>query len=187
MNIGLDFDGVIINNDKLKMEVAREHYGLNIPSSKFRTDLITEFMTLEKYEELKTEAYGRNKWVKYIVPVQDSLAVIKKLLTDGHNLKIITSRSGRTLEIAKEWLRNQNLGHLPIVGVGYQKSKAEYCRGLDIYVDDDLVKLDALTEIVPQLLLFTSESNQDLTLDRTNIKRTESWHQLYNLITLGRA
>src|SRR3989344_2822018 len=57
--------------------------------------LITEFMTLEKYEELKTEAYGRNKWVKYIVPVQDSLAVIKKLLTDDHKLRIINSRSGR--------------------------------------------------------------------------------------------
>jgi len=183
MKIGLDFDGVILNCDSLKSKVAKELYGLDIPASYFELKTLLEknILTEEQYEEFKEEVYCNKKWKPLMQPVKDALRYIQKLLKEGHELKIITSRQGPALEIAKEWLQEQNI-IIDIIGVGYKKSKANSCKGLDLYVDDDLEKLAPLVGIVPVLFLFTSESNRHLEVDTKSARRIESWDHFYQTI-----
>ncbi len=90
------------------------------------------------------------------------------------------SRRILTLDRAKEWINKFNLD-LHFTGVGYKQSKAPACKDLDIYVDDDIDKLEELLSVVPQRLLLSWDYNQHV--PSSNIaQRINSWHEIYNFV-----
>ena len=180
MNIGLDFDDVIANSHSLKPIVARVLYGVEIDPSKFRKDLIVGYLlTADEYLTVVREVYLG----KYpMAPVSGALETIRLLQNEGHILRIVTSRSieGGELVPAQVWMEEHHLD-IPIVGVGYGKSKAEVCQGLDIFVDDDSVKLHQLVGIAPHLLFFCWPHNIH-EVEPVNSTRVFSWEDIYRFV-----
>ena len=180
MKIGLDFDGVITDAGDLKSYGAKLLYGIDIPPERFKKRLIvgTE-MTAEQYDRLsKTIYYDREVGMR-MRPVDGMLEYLPKLLEEGYDVRIVTSRDGAAADIARAWLREQGLG-VELIGNG-KGSKAIPCTGRDIFVDDDLPKLEELIGTVPNLYLFSWGYNtQEET--HSGISRIESWKQIYRRI-----
>jgi hypothetical protein len=186
MRIGLDFDGVISDNGKLKSDAAKMLYGVDIPSAKFKKEIVVggKHLTMEQYRELQKIIYGTCEIGFLMEPVDGVLHFLPRLVDDGHSILVVTSRDEVALEIAKEWSARQRL-KLSFVGVGYGNSKASAANGLDFYVDDDLDKLESLVGVVPHRFLFSWGYNTHVDVG-TVAKRIASWEELYRIIhTLG--
>lgn len=180
MEIGLDFDGVIANSHPLKSIVAREKFGVDIPPEQFRRERVVEdsLLTREQYREVGRWAMDGSY---PIPPVPDVLLYLPFLLHNKHSVRIVTSRTEGMLEFAKKWLAGYRIPELPIFGTGYGLPKTEACKGLDVYVDDDLEKLLPLMGLVPNLLFFSWPWNRHEE-EPAGIVRVSSWWELYNHI-----
>lgn len=183
MKIGLDFDGVISNCGQLKSDGARLLYGVEIPPERFKTELVVEagILTLEQYRNLQRQIYENSEIGLTMLPVEGIFEYIPKLKQDRHDLIVIASRNQSSYNIAKEWMKRQNLS-LNFVGVGGGVKKTEACRGLDVYIDDDLDKLEPLVDIVPHRFLFSWGYNQHIQAPKEVAKRVSSWKQFYEEI-----
>lgn len=182
MKIGLDFDGVIADCGKLKSDAAKKLHGLDIPPEKFKKEIVIGegHLTAEQYRDLQKIIYGTREVGFLMEPVAGMLESIPQLLALGHTLLIVTSRGEVELEIAKEWSISQGLT-LHFIGVGYGVSKADACAGLDVYIDDDLDKLQPLVGIVPHCFLFSWGYNNHID-EGTVAKRISSWEEFCKTI-----
>lgn len=179
MNIGLDFDGVIANSHPLKVIIAKKRFGVNILPEHFRRELVIErgLLTREQYRAVGVEAMDGSH---LLPPVHESLMYLPVLLREKHSIRIITSRTEKMLDIAKNWLAEEKI-ILPIQGTGYGLSKITACKGLDLYVDDDLEKLLSLIDKVKHLLFFSWPWNAH-EKEPKGIERVSSWWEIYNYI-----
>lgn len=182
MKIGLDFDGVISDCGKLKSDGAKKLYGVDIPPAKFKKEIVVgeKHLTMEQYRELQKIIYGTCEIGFLMEPVDGVLHHLPRLIEDGHTVLVVTSRGEVELEIAREWSIRQGL-QLDFVGVGYGNSKANAVNGLDLYVDDDLDKLEPLVSVVPHRFLFSWGYNAHVDVG-TVAKRVASWEELYRII-----
>jgi len=183
MNIGLDFDGVFTDVAKLKVAGIKELYNIAVPERHVHkyTLINKNLLTGEQYRELNKFIYTSD-FGKKLIPVEGIKEYIDRLINHGHNLKIVTSRGGDALEIAKEWLKEMDLP-LEIIGVGPGKSKAPIVEEnkFDVFVDDDLYKLEPLCGIVPHRFLFSWGYNRHID-ESSFVKRVSSWKALYSEI-----
>ena len=142
MRIGLDFDGVITDTQKLKAEIAKEVFQRELPPHLAKEHLVVEhgLMTRAEYRELMTYIAARRDVGLRMTPKHRAIENIQRLQSKGHELIVITSRDGEEVAIAREWCRNHSLT-LPIISVGYGGSKIEAAKGCLAYIDDDLHKL----------------------------------------------
>lgn len=182
MKIGLDFDGVISDCGKLKSDGAKRLYGVNIPPAKFKKEIVVgeRHLTMGQYRELQKIIYGTRKMGFLMEPVDGVLDILPRLVAAGHTVLVVTSRGAVELEIAKEWSLRQGL-RLNFVGVGYGNSKAGAANGLDLYVDDDLDKLEPLVGVVPHRFLFSWGYNAHIEVGSV-ARRIASWEELYRTI-----
>tara|TARA_Y100000310_G_scaffold208118_1_gene208648 strand:+ start:9488 stop:10051 length:564 start_codon:yes stop_codon:yes gene_type:complete len=183
MKIGLDFDGVITNLGTLKSKVAEKLFGVNVPENKFDKEYVIKnnILTDHQYSLLQDFAYIEKEALSFMHPVRGAIVNIKKLLDDGHTLKIVTGRSGKMLTNAKEWLDTNNLS-LEIVGVGFKGSKEKELKGFDVFVDDYLFQLYQIKDSVPNRFLFSWEYNEGYHSDGI-AERIHSWTGLYKRIS----
>jgi len=174
MKIGLDFDGVLSDCGKLKSYAANKLYGLYIPPEKFKKEIVIGggHLTAEQYHNLQKMIYGTREMGLLMEPVGGMFEAISQLLAWGHTILIVTSRGQAELEIAKEWSVKQGLA-LDFIG-GCSVSKATACVGLDVYIDDDLDKLEPLVGIVEHRFLFSWDYNSHLD-EGTIAERIGSW------------
>lgn len=182
MEIGLDFDGVISDCGKLKSDGAKELYGLDILPHKMKKEvLIAEgLMTADQYREVQKLVYGTRETGLRMDAVDGLLQHLSQLLSDGHRVRVITSRGRKELEIAQEWMTHQGI-QLDCIGLGNGVSKAESAQGLDVYIDDDLDKLEPLIGIVPHLFLFSWGYNRHEKCGK-GIIRVSSWRMFYEMV-----
>lgn len=183
MRIGLDFDGVISDCGQLKSDGAKLLYGVEIPPERFKTELVvgTGILTLEQYRNLQRQIYENSEIGLTMLPVDGVFEYIPKLKRDGHDLIVITSRNRGSCDIANEWMKRQNLS-LNLIGIGGGVKKTEACKGLDVYVDDDLDKLEPLVNSVLHRFLFSWGYNQHIEFPQYVAKRVNSWQHLYEEI-----
>ncbi len=181
MKIGLDFDGVIANNNKLKSEAAKLLFDLDIPPDRFKKEILVEenILTLNQYRKLQKFIYDPEERSNLKMdPVEGVLTYLPKIISEGYEILVVTSRSKDSIPFMKTWSKNINL-NLNFIALGYGKSKKSATADLDLYVDDDLDKLLDLT--TPNRILFSWKYNSHLT-DLGTIKRVDSWNELYNFI-----
>lgn len=179
MRIGLDFDGVCVDSHPLKAVIARELFGVDIPSDFFQRKWVLEsnLLTPEEYQRVGDVLFSR----KHQLPeVKNAVGSIKKLLASGQHCEIITSRSGVTLEPVHLWMETEGLA-LPVTGVGYGISKEMACRGLDVFVDDDVTKLTPLVGCVETLIHFRWSHNHHELLPN-GIHQVDSWTMLIDFL-----
>lgn len=174
MRIGLDFDDTIADALGLKRTWISQKFGISIDQPIDTKDPV--------YKESKNEMYrDREFTLRNLKPRVGSLEAISQLIK-SHNLSIVTSRSGDVLDIASEWLDINGISNLEIKGVGYGNSKLDACRGLDIFVDDELRKLVNLVGTVKHLFIITTEENKDIELPE-GINRIGSLEDLIEYIS----
>lgn len=183
MRIGLDFDGVVSDCGQLKSQGAKSLYGVDIPPEIFKREIVVGkgLLTLEQYRNLQKQIYGTRQIGLTMLPVEGALEIIPRLQRDGHYLPVVTSRGNSESEIAREWMMLQGL-ELDLISVGPGVTKTDACRGLDVYIDDDLDKLEPLVDIVPNRFLFSWDYNRHVHLDGI-AKRIGSWQQFYDEIS----
>ena len=184
MRIGLDFDGVISDCGQLKSEGTKLLYGIEIPPEKFKKELLvnTGILTAQQYKAVQMQVYGNREIGLKMLPVDGVLEFLPRLQREGYDLMIVTSRGKSESEIAREWMRLKGL-EVHLVGVGGGVNKADACKGLDAYIDDDLDKLEPLVDSVPYRYLFSWGYNQHIQVPESVAKRIESWQHFYKEIT----
>lgn len=182
MRVGLDFDGVISDCGQLKSRGAQVLYGINIPPHRFKKEIIIGegLLTAEQYRALQKSVYGTREMGFQMELVPGAKQHILQLINEGHEILVVTSREGIELEIAQEWARMQGIS-LTFVGVGYNKSKADAARGLCVYIDDDLDKVNPLVDVVPHRFLFSWGYNKHVAEGEV-ARRIESWAEFYRTI-----
>lgn len=155
MKIGLDFDGVIADYGRLKSDEAKRLYGIKIPPERFRRRLVTGagILTYEQYNSFIDKICETREIGLAMLPVNGIMEYLPKLQDEEHDLIVITSRNEIASEIAKEWIKLKGL-NLPLIGLG-SLNKVDACHGLDVYIDDDLDRLEPLVNVVPHRYLFS--------------------------------
>lgn len=184
LRIGLDFDGVISDCGKLKSDVAKIIYGKEIAPHLFKRELIVgqNLLTEEEYNNLQNLIYGTREYGFKMEPVSDMLTYMSALINQGHEVKVITSRNKDWVNIAQEWLEEKGI-KIEFIGVGTGVSKYDAAQGLDVYIDDDLEKLEPLIGSVPHLFLFSWGYNSHIQEDISKVKRIQSWNEFFQEIT----
>ncbi|MDQ5949480.1 MAG: hypothetical protein QG589_606 [Patescibacteria group bacterium] len=177
MKIGFDFDGVWADTHVLKPIVAKKLFGVDIVGPFSRENVVGKYLTLEQYDETKHQVYYGNYPIE---PIKDAPFYTTLLEQDEHELKVITSRSGSLLPVVHAMFAEHGL-LIEAVGVGYKVSKIEACRGLDVFIDDDLDKLVPLIGMVPHLLLFSQPENRH-EREPEAVTRVDSWYDVYQYI-----
>ncbi|NTW46453.1 MAG: hypothetical protein HGB18_05450 [Candidatus Moranbacteria bacterium] len=84
-------------------------------------------------------------------PAPGVIEVFRCLLEDGHDVSVVTSRTGNSCELAEAWFRERSGLCVPFVGIGKDRegmkmSKGPALRGLgaDFYLDNSAKKLSLL-------------------------------------------
>ena len=176
MHIGLDFDGVIADTTHLKLEVADE-MGFSVNPNRFKEKLVVEdgIMAREDYRSIMERVCTAMEVGMRMTPCAEAIETIQ-LLAKSHTLTVITSREGKEVEVADAWCKEQGIP-LPFVSVGYGVTKADAAceHGIDVYMDDDLHKLEPLVGIVPRLFLYRTPQNAHEELPEA-ITRVMSWN-----------
>jgi len=181
LKIGFDFDGVFSDCGDLKSKAAKKLYNKDIPKEKFKRELVIGggILTEDEYSNLQKQIYRNDEYADLmdIVPgVLDFLPKIQEIA----DTKIITSRSGEYLEVAKRWLEKKGI-KINAVGVGKDVSKLEAAKGLDVYIDDDFDKLEPLIGSVSNLFLFEWGYNSHVEVP-VSVRRVKNWEEFYKEI-----
>lgn len=185
LKIGLDFDGVIMDNVKTKALQIRQRYGVTLPFRAFNRSFTRKGaprgLSRWQYLEAKREIYWRPRSVEHMIPIPGALECIRKLLNEGHKIVVISSRSEHSARMARRWLHEKHGLPLVVEHVGIHnddKSEAAREHALDVFVDNNLGKLRKLNGVVPHKILFTWYDNFDKDEDDLAI-RVIGWYDLY--------
>ncbi len=184
LKIGLDFDGVFSDTGRLKSETAKKLYRVDIPPERFKKELLLAdgLITEKQYRTLQRIIYEMVGIGLTMEPVEGVQEFIPKLLEEGHEVIIVTSRDGKGAEIAKRWIKKHSIPWLLFIEVGQRNDKSKHLKGFDIFIDDDLDKLEPAVGIVPHLFLFSWGYNKHV--DETEfITRINSWKEFYEIIS----
>lgn len=188
MRIALDFDGVLSDCGALKVIHAKRMFDVDIPAHQFKKELVVKelageeegMLTLKEYKALQDEIYTNMEIGLTMEPVEGMLEFLPRLINEGHDIRIVTSRIGETLEVAVAWAEKHGLA-LEFSGVGYGKSKANATAGFDLFVDDDLDKIEPMMDTVPHRYLFSWGYNEHI--DEGYVaERIECWEDLYSAV-----
>jgi uncharacterized HAD superfamily protein len=181
MKIGLDFDDVLADSQSLKSAIAKELFGVDIPPEECFRPLLAGRLTDEQYEKGKEVFFNGDHQV---LPVKDAIHYVKLLMSDGHSLEVVTSRTNAKRLWADEWLRRElqkNVNPIPVTGVGYKEPKTVACAHIDVFVDDDIEKLVPLVGTVQHLFHFVGKYVRHQATPAP-IVRVADWHDLYQEI-----
>jgi hypothetical protein len=178
LKIGFDFNGVFVNDRLLKARGAQLLFGLCIPPKLFKRKHVvgSGMLTDRDYSNLLHAIYTHEKLGEDMFPVEGMLETIPRILAAGHQAVIISNRGDREADIARRWLNMRGV-EINLVGVPMNASKAEAAAGLDVFVDDDLEKLEKLVEVVPCRFLFSWDYNRNQTTDGIAC-RVAGWKEL---------
>ena len=179
MNIGLDFDGVIGDSGSLKLKYIKKLFHLDVELIDCtREKIMAKGFTSEQYDKLLSHIYDTD--VAYeMEEVENSIDTIKKLIDDGHYLKVITSRFPTSGKIVRKWMEERGV-LIPVITTS-KTPKGPYCRGLEVFLEDETKKLQSIKSTVDNLFIFTTEYNKEDKVDKDIIK-VDGWEEFYKEI-----
>ena len=183
-NIGLDFDDVIIDHTKTKIDFVKK-IGIKISSKQSLGEILKKILNKQQYKQTKEYIYekathlGREQ--------KDVKKYLKKLTESGYKLFVISRRTSKTSrKEAIKWL----VVHFPeifssrnIFFVDSDKEKDRICKKLkiNIFLDNKPSVLKYLRS-VEQRFLF-NPFKISFNFDKNKIKTTYSWQDFFKKIT----
>ncbi len=185
MNIGLDFDDVIVDTyepyfayaqkytiEKLKREPIIDDKG------DFASSCYCTFMHNWTQEE------EDDFWRKYVIEIEKQIKVktfaketINQLKKDGHKIIIITAREGIEEKIVNEQLEKENIIVDKKIFEAYEKGKIVKENNIDIFIDDNYKHCKAVAELGIKTYIMDARFNRNI--EDKEIKRVYSWPHLY--------
>ena len=148
-NIGLDLDGVIIDQTRNKIKVA-ETFGFKIKTKETQSEALKSILSKEKYKQLQKIIYGR---MTLNAPPTPLVLKTLKRLSQNYEFFIISQRGKSGLNSAWDWLKKYELFKIVpkknIVFVGGEGDKNFWCKKLKIkvYIDDKVEILKTLASV----------------------------------------
>ena len=182
MKIGIDFDGVVADNVGLKIDYIRENFGIILTSSECKREIaVARGVPNDEYTKMLELIYNDPEVSLKAKEIPGALEKIRMLQAEHNYIEITTSRYDQGRENIQRWLEIRNAADIPVTNTS-NKSKKEFCRGCDIFVDDDLDKLEDLVGVVPHLFLFDMPYNQHVQVPEekgSKIARAYGWSGFY--------
>lgn len=195
MKIGFDVDGVLVDLKKFELE-----YGSKFFKKKYNMDIknINGFSIKEIFDCTDKQEY--EFWKEYIVfysikyPIRPGASeIINKLIEDGNEIFIITSRI-KTAEdnalgalmrfLLKDWLKKNNIDINPnnfkfCSTTNSAIEKAEFCKNneIDFMIDDDVDNINMLKNVTNAICFATDYNDKVKDVLRTNV-----FYDIYNNI-----
>lgn len=188
MNIGIDIDGVLMDDDTYRLDTMTKYcYENNLGT----LDNPYKYESKCNWSEEIKEDYRQKYFFEYIKDMPARMfasEVIQKLHDEGNKIIIITGRY-KTQEDSKigEQMRNYTVNWLNKNKIFYDEICYAHCpktkeiqeKNIDIMIDDSP---EILKEIVKytQVLCFDNRYNTNLQYD--NMIRVFSWYDVYRAI-----
>ena len=185
--IAFDFDGVIAATNESKKQWFLER---NIKIDKTdKTSIYKELRKILEIDEVDNiyKEMSKNIFTKEILektkPIKGSIETIKQL-SKKYEIYIITARTNKLIEYAKEWLQKYNIDKniKEIISSSYEP-KQTICKRKDIFFlcDDDIRHLQQ--KIINTRVLFNQEQIEETKKNKTQSKdpkiiEIKSWSQI---------
>lgn len=186
MNIGLDYDDVIVDTyepyfayaqkymiEHLKREPQIIDNG-DINSSAYCTNM-------HGWTQAEEDDFWYNNYFEKIETISrpKTLAkeVIAKLRSEGHKIIIITSRSGREEELMYRQIEKEGIVVDKIIGNAIKKGQIAKENDIDVFVDDNYQNCKDVFEQGIKSYLMDIRTNRNL--NDVNIPRVYSWPHIY--------
>lgn len=190
MIIGVDCNGPLGDFLRLKACYVEDQFGIKCCPQMFKRDVIESrgVLTPDQYNKMQDAVYGPEYGYR-MKPVSGVVETLRALLEQGHEIYVITSRTGEHLEVAQQWWM-QVSNNLPVefVGTGRGQSKGPMVKrlGLDLFIDDDPGKLIEISRegAKAKLMLFSGCFNSAYDLP-DDIARLPSWRHFEERIHSG--
>jgi len=180
LKIGLDFDGVIANTPRAKLEIAAQHFGIYVEMKDCnKSGFIRAGFTEKSYEKFQKIVYSAYD----LRPMQGCLTHLKKLIEQEHDISIASYRLKNGYGIIEHLLIDYGL-EIPMSKVicTDNSPKSKFVSGLDAFVDDDREHLYDLKNSAKKRILFDRPYNRD-EKEKYGIERVYGgWKNLYSEI-----
>ena len=184
MNIGIDIDGVLINDDDYILDFTSKYcYEHNLKG--FDNANLYEYRKLN-WDKNTINDYRKEYFLNYVKnePARKFASeVIKKLRDDGNKIFIISARY-KTAENGKinnedikqctlEWLRKNHIEYYKIIFTKPPKVNEVLENKIDILIEDSPTTINELVKV----LYYDTRYNRDI--ENENITRVYSWYDIY--------
>jgi uncharacterized HAD superfamily protein len=182
VNIGIDFDGVIIDSSKLKIKIAKELFGFELtPETANKENILSRGVDLKTYSDTfkKIILQERSDEVDSVPYAKE---IIDKLF-NNNKIYIITSRHNEEVPYVHQMLKNRSIKYNYLINT-YDQSKEEAClkNRIRIYLDDGVKKLEQIRNGYTKLFLLTKSDNENINIVDDRIQRVSDWKDFYNKI-----
>ena len=188
MNIGIDIDGVLMDDDTYRLDTMTKYcYENNLGT----LDNPYEYENKCNWSEEIKEDYRQKYFFEYIKNMPARMfasEVIKKLHDEGNKIIIITGRY-KTQEDSKigeqmrkdtvNWLNKNKIFYDEICYAQCPKTKEIQEKNIDIMIDDSPEIISEAVRLT-KVLCFDNRYNRDLIYN--NITRVFSWYDIYKKI-----
>lgn len=182
VNIGIDFDGVIIDSSKLKIKIAKELFGFELtPETANKDNILSRGVDLKTYSDTfkRIILQERSDEVE-LVPFAKE--IIDKLYANNV-IYVITSRFDDEVPYVRIMLKNRNIKYHHLINtVDQPKEEACLKNRIHIYLDDGVKKLEQIRNGYTKLFLLTKLDNKNIRIENDRIQRVSDWKDFYNKI-----
>ena len=185
MNIGIDIDGVLMDDDTYRLDtMSKFGYENNIGV----LDYPYAFESKCNWDKEMKQKYKEEYYFDYIknMPAKRYASeVIEKLHKEGHKIIIITGRTdtqedteiGRKIRnYTEEWLRNNNIYYDKICYAYWPKTKEIQENNIDVMIEDSD---EVINEIAKYTKVFCYDNRYNIDLQSNNVVRVFSWYDIY--------
>lgn len=185
MNIGIDFDGVIVDTTGLKVNLAKEVLGIDLSvENTTREGALRAGIDAETYDNIFKRIIISRK--SHEIPLVEYAKETIDLICLNHpedKIFIITSRSDFEVPYQRNILDKKRIRYHHIINTS-DRSKNRTCleNKITAYIDDDLHKLQQITNGYTQRFLLTRPYNKNIEIKNPGIERVENWLEFYEKI-----
>lgn len=140
MKIGLDFDGVFCDVEKLFVQGRQKFFNGREDLTRKETELLKHLIFEQDHFELEM--------------IPGVRTACRRLISRGHELKVLTKRD-EGADIARKFCKEIGLD-IPVMGTPKGKKKSSVSKDFDIFLDDSVSNLKDLRPFVSEVFLFSS-------------------------------
>ncbi len=106
MRIAIDFDGTIANTNVLHPAFCKAQFGIDLPIEATVSPLREQFLTREQIALIRQHVYEETLRAPLVQGVREAL---QQLVAEGHRIVILTARTEKGVQPAKDYLRMQRI------------------------------------------------------------------------------
>ena len=183
MRIGIDIDDTITDTWNYAMPMYEKKF--NVPIQVLKTRLPYYYSIEDKYtiDEYFDCVKDINKDLINIVPLRENAnTIINKLRSEGNEIFFITARGFREnyypYESSVKYLEDNNVEYDKVIINAKDKALACKEESIELFIDDSLKHVNAVSELGVPVLLFETNYNKD---DK-EFRHVTSWNEVYDVI-----